>query len=361
MTKPLKIRLHAVSPLHVGCGEVYEPTSFAVDGTRCKLVEFNINDFMESITPDERKRFASICSQGTILSLVSIYKFISGRKVRGREVDIPKDFVAHHNQVLNLSQNEIMIKKELNTFAIARTAYNPFTELPYMPGTSVKGALRTGLLSVMAVERGISKQDRAKALENDLLGGTFSSDPFTLIKVSDFTPGADVKVKIMYAINRKKRDGEAGKGIIQIVEIVQPGSTFDGTVAIGKPIKRDLFKQVIEGSRLFKSAHDFYTGLYNKESAMLKGIGVETQTGKTLEDRFGSSLGKSAFLVRIGRHSGAEAVTIEGNRSIRIMPRKGEAARYLDRATTTWLASESRRPSLNSALRPFGWAVMELL
>ncbi len=63
----------------------------------------------------------------------------------------------------------------------------------------------------------------------------------------------------------------------------------------------------------------------------------------------------------MGRHSGAECVTIEGNRHIKIMQRSGTPPKFLDHATTIWLASESSKPNTNSGLVPFGWAVMEIL
>lgn len=66
-------------------------------------------------------------------------------------------------------------------------------------------------------------------------------------------------------------------------------------------------------------------------------------------------------MLRIGRHSGAEAVTIEGNRHIKIMRGKGQQPKYLDHTTTIWLASETSKPNTNNGLLPFGWAVMEVV
>ena len=75
---------------------------------------------------------------------------------------------------------------------------------------------------------------------------------------------------------------------------------------------------------------------------------------------FQDRLGDTCFLVRLGRHSGAEAVTIEGNRNIKINLGGGRS-KYTESSTTLWLASEYARPKTNNSLTPFGWAVLETL
>ncbi len=53
--------------------------------------------------------------------------------------------------------------------------------------------------------------------------------------------------------------------------------------------------------------------------------------------------------------SGAESITIEGNRSIKIMLGRGKNLTQ-DHATTLWLASPTRKSSSNIGLEPFGWS-----
>ncbi|MDW7998100.1 MAG: hypothetical protein RMI30_01400, partial [Thermodesulfovibrio sp.] len=88
---------------------------------------------------------------------------------------------------------------------------------------------------------------------------------------------------------------------------------------------------------------------------------IKHQAGIDANTKFKDKFKKDAFLIRIGRHSGAEAVTIEGNRHIKIMQGRDRPPLYLDRATTFWLASDSPKPKTNNGLLPFGWAVIELV
>jgi CRISPR-associated protein Csm5 len=63
-----------------------------------------------------------------------------------------------------------------------------------------------------------------------------------------------------------------------------------------------------------------------------------------------------AMLVRVGRHCGAESVTLDRRRWIQIRGGRGQShwARY---ATTIWLAAE--REDSSSEMRPFGWLLVE--
>ena len=63
------------------------------------------------------------------------------------------------------------------------------------------------------------------------------------------------------------------------------------------------------------------------------------------------------FFIRIGRHSGAEAMTIEENRKIKIMQGKGKNL-YSDHSTTIWVSSEYSNIK-NGSLQPFGWCLLE--
>jgi CRISPR-associated protein Csm5 len=65
-----------------------------------------------------------------------------------------------------------------------------------------------------------------------------------------------------------------------------------------------------------------------------------------------------AALLRVGRHSGAENVTLDGVRDIRIMQGRGMPARQGDESTTLWLAAE-RENVTRGDLLPFGWVLIE--
>jgi CRISPR-associated protein Csm5 len=222
MEKPLKISLLIISPVHVGCDDVYEPTGFVIDEKRKKLIAFDSLEFIKSLSDNESKEFTDLCIQGDITSIPKLYNFISSKKIAGKEIDIANGLTDNYRKVKAMvkSKDEKKIGQELNQFAISRTVYNPHNNLPYIPGSSLKGALRNAYLNKLVSDQGISKcwnkylqeKDRAndhiiynaigkkavaRRFENDLLDGNFATDPFRLVKVSDFLPTGVVNTKIM--------------------------------------------------------------------------------------------------------------------------------------------------------------------
>lgn len=379
----LKIRLHVLSPIHIGCDDVYEPTSFVIDEKKNKLIEFDPMDFVKSLSVQERQRFSMLCMQGSISSIVSIYKFISNKQIKGREIEISTGIIPHYKKVKDLPTNdERKVRQELNQFTISRTAYNPHTDTLFISGSSIKGAIRTAYLSKLANVQNtkncwnkylhgnelenehqiyflIGKKKVAKRLEEDLLGGSFDTDPFRMVKVSDFMPVGDAKSKIVYAINRKRKASRyEARGPFQVLEAIKKETVFEGIINIYQPESLSKIKKPITEKELLASVNDFYKPLFNNENEALKEMGIQNNG---IIDEFKGMLGKSVFLVRIGRHSGAEAVTIEGNRHIKIMQGRNEKPKYLDHATTFWLAADESKPKNNNGLLPFGWAVMEVV
>ena len=182
-----------------------------------------------------------------------------------------------------------------------------------------------------------------------------------MVKVSDFQSVEQVRTKIVYGVNKKKRVSDwatkASSGPLQIFEVIESGGVFEGIINIGIPEKKAGIKTPVEQTTLLKAVHQHYNKLYAQEVAQ-KECGFRPVTADSFSKRFGDS----CFLIRIGRHSGAEAVTIEGNRNIKIMQGYREPPKYSRYGSTTiWLASETARPTANNGLTPFGWAVLEIV
>lgn len=351
MNKPYKIRLTVLTPIHIGCDDVYEPTNFHIENN--KLIHFDTFNFISSLKDEERKKFVEICSRGNITSLLEIYKFIKNKKINGREINIANELAGHYEQVLNLPiNNERRIKEELNNFSISRTAYTPNDNLPYIPGSSLKGSIRTAYLNKLARERNVRNYNgRSKDLEAELLGGTFSNDPFRFVRISDLMPINNVKTKIYYAVNRKKTGNRAG-GPYQILESIEKDSVFEGILNIETPVhSRNSINQ-----RGFEQAiKSFYKSILEQELGVYNTLTLNSPVIQSLK-----SLKENSILIKIGRHSGAEAVTIEGSRKITIRGPRGQNTTG-NSSTTIWLASENKNPNDNSGLIPFGWAKIEFL
>jgi CRISPR-associated protein Csm5 len=368
MDKPLKIRLHVLSPIHIGCGDVYEPTSFVIDDQKKKLIEFDPLEFVKSLKPQELAEFSKTATGDNLLAVFKTIKRLYKPAIKGREVEITDYLVSHYKKILGMGTFEK--NAVINQFTINKTAFNPQHNMPYIPGTSLKGALRTAYLNAVAKVKGISNfKGKSDELESCLLERQegklrMTTDPFRMVKVSDLLPVESAKTKIVYAINRKKQKSDRTTlaergGVYQIFEVIQPGAVFDGIININAPLNSSGIRLPVTADDLMASLNKFYVPLLENEIKTLKGIDISVPLINEINGKFKGKINKTAFIVSIGRHSGAEAVTIEGNRLIKIKGRGNEFS-YKDHATTIWLASETPKPANNNGLIPFGWAVLEV-
>ncbi|MGV8073747.1 MAG: type III-A CRISPR-associated RAMP protein Csm5 [Syntrophobacteraceae bacterium] len=354
MKQTMRCCLRILTPVHIGCDEVYEPTSFVIDGQRRQLKSFDTLEFLRSLSADDKMRFSAICSKGTLDSIIELYRFIRAKcpdDIRAKTVEVCEGLASHYSHNLEGQRRISNLRSEFNTFVVPRTAFNPNTNLPYVPGSSVKGALRTAYLNAQQKKTPASRQSNAKKLEEELLKyRNIETDPFKLVKVSDFMPLGDVRTRIVYGINRKKNPGRfESKGVPQIMEIVAPGCLFEGWISVDTPQNGSGITTLVTLDTLLNSAGNFYSGELNRENKDLQGMG---STGLLQIES------PSSCLVRVGRHSGAECVTVEGHRDIRIM---GRPPKHDTKSSTIWLASDSRNPAANQAVIPFGWAMIEPL
>jgi CRISPR-associated protein Csm5 len=362
MSTPINCTLTTLAPVHLGADEVYEPLGFVIDEENHRLVAFKPWSFLEQLPEKERQEFVRLCQKGTVASLLEIYRFYRDRRrlAHGRAVAVCPGLVDHYREVLQFRGRDQDLQKAVNRFTIHRTAFLAHDQRPYIPGSAVKGALRTAYLNAMARQKSHIKSNpkekgAASKLERELLdGGSFETDPFRLLKVSDFLPVGDVPTKIVYAVNEKKKPSQfEAQGPYQILEVIEPGVIFTGTIAV-ESLPSDVrgltrIKRFLEKDALWESATVFYGREKQREEEDLEVRGLLVQP---------LDWASGTIPFRLGRHSGAECVTIEGHRNIRIMQGKGQPARFLDHATTLWLAADQRDKRQVAKLRPMGWTAL---
>jgi len=348
--------LQTVTPVHIGCDEVYEPTAFTVDEAQRHLTVVSPLRLIQSFSADDRTRFSAICRQGSVASILEIYKFLRHRQFEGRTVAVCSDFIGHYRSTLEIpARDERRAQNELNKFEIPRTAFRNGDGRAYIPGSSVKGALRTAYLNGMEQSKKLAAKGRPfkdqMQLQQALLDyRNIPGDPFRMVKVSDFQPVGPILTKIVYAVNQKKVPGNhQARGLPLLMEVILPGATFIGQISVEKPHPSADIQSPIVQDLFLQAARHFFAAEWERESSELAKIQVPTES---------FTLPKAACLLRCGRHSGAESVTVQGHRNIRIMGKRGERPKFLDHATTLWLASESRHPEITRGMMPFGWTVL---
>lgn len=353
------IRLHILSPVHIGCDESYTPIQFVIDSDKCQLIEFDLWNFINSLENYELNELTRISEQVSPITLVELYRFYSAKKnrIKGKVIPIPKELAERYRAIKQIS-NERQILREFNRFEIPKTFFDHYTKKPLIPGSSIKGSLRTGYVERLLKQKGNLEPYRNKdykEVEEEILGGSMHADPFRLLKLSDFEPEGTVNTKIIYQINIKKQNLEFGRGLSLPIEVIPEGHVFRGTIKLDEIIPNSGIRRTINLKELLTFNHSHYARILNEEATLAK----KSKFWLPPIDCFREKIKEKYFLIRVGKHSGAEAVTWEGLRKIRVRTRNG--FQRMDSATTIWLASEEQRPSSIENTKPFGWVMLEVL
>ena len=203
--------LTPLTPVHVGCGQDFEPTNYVIEDDA--LYEFEPARLLLS-DADRRSLVQGVNMRGDE-AIRAVQRFFHQRRTACRSVSRLKVLVArgvgeqYESRIGRVAQRETSGRTVSNLLAIERTTHHPYTGQPYLPGSGLKGAMRTAWLSSRRAgsgaacdpERGSGR--KASDVEQRILGGSFSSDPFRLVAVADAS-GGDVASRVVFALNRRK-------------------------------------------------------------------------------------------------------------------------------------------------------------
>ena len=380
-----------LSPVHMGTDEDYTPTRYVIEGDA--LYEFD-HRALARLPARERQRLEGLLAgRADDRLLRGVQGFIHSNRewLIAESVNVvrvaPSVAVLYKDRVGKVAQQESGGKKVINRLEIERASYRPDDRRLYFPGTGLKGAMRTALLDAVNQGRPGRHKEKNLELQQRLFEYTMRElhhDPLRLVQVGDCHWQGDAALnsaEILFAVNRKKapvtdqggrlRDSMAeAKGLYQILECAAPfrSRAFRGELGIlDTEDMQDprLPRQRFGFTDIARACQAFYGDLWKRERDLLRTRGYldeawDEQVQAMLDD---ADLQRRladgrAFLLRVGRHSGAEAVTLNNLRSIRIMKGKNEKAAWETTARTLWLASEDR--TAQRRLRPFGWVLVEL-
>ncbi|MFA5646362.1 MAG: type III-A CRISPR-associated RAMP protein Csm5 [Candidatus Ratteibacteria bacterium] len=340
--KQYTVTLKVLSPLHIGCGEEYTPVEFIIDDRENVMKRFQPLDFCATLSPAKKKEFTDLCMYAK--NPIEIYKFVKthyNNSLSVQEIAISKEIARKYQEMLSRASSS----GDINRFSIARTLFHSHSMLPYIPGSALKGAIRTAYLSWLSDKY---PNINSKELEKELLARSvekksLEKDPFQYLKISDLSPsfGTQNTQKIVYAVNRKKKSSKKGRGPAQMLETIQQGSIFTGTLSIQEE-NTFTWKNIKEAIKIH------YSSIWEDDNEVLKKTGISE-----ISDRQGTGI-----TLRMGRHSGAEAVTMRQYRKIKIRTRTNY--QILKNATTIWLASEESKPLSLEKTLPFGWISMSV-
>ena len=373
-----KATLSTLSPVHLGSGEDFLPTNYVIDDNGW-LHSFN-EMVIAQVLGNKLEQIKGIIyrEQGEQM-LLSIQRLIHDNRdklatLAATSIPVATGFqTLYKSRIGQVAQRENNRRNVINQLPIMRTFINPHTHLPIITGSAIKGAIRTAILNGLAIKAGLRRpQDvtMPKKLANNLLKfDNPTTDPLKLLKISDaeyHNTDQLPATEIVFAVS-KRRIAKAGKtagGPTTYLEAVSgfrsQSFVFDIRF-VNNPSQDPNHKLPKDIGELAKICNDYYLPKLNKELLELDEMNyLDGAFVRGLQQLLNGQLGQAlqqnkAFLLRLGKHSGAYNKTLDNIRQIYIPQHKKSVS---ETPEVRLAATASSQQAID--LLPFGWVVIEL-
>ena len=302
--------LTPLTPLHIGSGDTLAAYEYVVIDNR--LHRFSPEALLCKLSQKEQEEFLSLVE----IDPGGLQRFLQQR----RDLVTP---IAEYSLPLT-GEAMIMYRERLSNPAADLSVY-PFiatNNKPFIPGSSLKGAIRTALLFTKAHHP--IRERNARVLEAQ----TFSyaktvrgelkidviGDPFKTFKVGDSEALSDATnltaVKVYTRAGGQWRESIPMMREVTGAKILPPQRDFVHHIQLNEELgQHDPRLMTFSIEEIVNACRRFY-GLHLKnEASYLSGLDGAADTYRTLEE-YERSLASDSFLVRFGWGSGFDAVTI---------------------------------------------------
>lgn len=218
-----RLLISTLSPVHIGCGEDYDPTNYVIDNNT--LYEFEPGAAMSVLKAQDREQLLKIVSgNANDRMLQDIQKFFYEHRqslipAAKRRVPVGSALVAFYQKRIGQTvQVEGDNSRLVNKLEIERTYCNPINGAPILSGSSLKGAIRTALLDGINNGKPLQGSEKSLALQQRLFRyDRFEQDPMRLVQLADasFLDTEGIGSELHFAVNRRRKAPKPGENSVQ--------------------------------------------------------------------------------------------------------------------------------------------------
>ncbi len=348
--KQYTLKCTALTPIHIGTGEELEPFNYHIE--KEMLYVFDFSKFIKETTPQIRTELSKLIDQNDVIALRRfLRKHIDLEKYSLFKLPVAKEIASEYEAKKDDPKNQLLIKPFIR---------NEITFHPFIPGSSIKGAIRTAVLNYF-----LKKRDK-KAIKDELskVKPRFKSqkaeklilnhkgpidDPFKAVKITDAKlPLESTFVAEVFNYNLKKRRFNSMDMRIEMTKAMLLGEplTFEFELTLLPEAKVSLSLSI---SLIKDACNEFYKkiAVYEHEKFYKHQPDLKEVSNRLLNSI--TDLKENSFILRLGRFSHAESMTLEGLRQIGVMG-KGKKFTFQPEGTTRNLAMQKY---------PMGWCLVE--
>jgi len=300
-----------LSPIHIGVGDEIDPLTYIIEGEN--LYKISLKDFVSNMNNDTREKFENLINKNDLIGMRS---FIT------ETIDIDRDSsysVAVDPTVRNLYaakiddiQNQLLINPEHD-------------ERPLIPGSSIKGAIRTAIVSELAKASNLPKPKNSREesqFESKVLGyKDGKDDPFRGIKIRDAFLEKNSTI-IRQVINVSKDGVEEGALKVNDIQMIYEVThsmisgrlvNFETELLIDESLfSAGFLSKNLALNDIIRSCTKFYQPkILEEHEKFYKGSCSEPCSKQLIE----TPLDGHSLLLRVGRFSGVESVTLDKYRN----------------------------------------------
>ncbi len=382
-----RFKAQALTPIHVGSGIEIDPLQFALD--RGFLLRFHPAQVIGKLADEERRKFMALVDQGDIKGIQLFFRTHLNPDDGVLKVGVSKRF------------EEEFSKKAASpdrSFRVEMMPRNPVDGKAVLPGSSIKGAVRTAVVNYFAnldpetkpkVHSEVSRaqdRDKAKVLEETALNRLFREterDVFRFVSIRDVElPNEATRIDRAMNWNPNRTGSEQiqmwVERLISFVDTGKPPS-FEVVIQIDeekmhRPEVARLVGRKLHAHTLFDACNRFYWGRMVAEADKFYDRRSNGKHWKAIHERFpraklpdgqivildpstpywfSDRQPRKRVLLRVGRFSHFESLSVDGLRQGYNMQAR-RPIRDMG-STRTLCAMENGSPAM-----PFGWLILTL-
>jgi CRISPR-associated protein Csm5 len=326
------IVLTPLTPIHIGDGSQLEAYEYTVVNER--FYRISLDRLLARLTPPQREQLNRYVER----DLVGLRRFVREHfspEIAEYRAAASLRFQQVYEEKLGQSQNQLIV------FPFLRTRGKPL-----IPGSSLKGALRTAILDRL-ITSPISSQEYADTLEARTLGYMGDQRPRVLDDPLKGLRLADVSFSAEHIIaeqveTKKKEAGRLEDLSMQILQEVTVSSltgqevTFQGEIRIYEGFLNSQTTPLKQSLRwLADACNAFYRDrVLSAEEQYFRGL----KSVETAYQQIRSGIGQGSFLVRLGWGAGLDSVSLNLRKQ---QPRLVKTRKLIDnRFPLGWLRVE---------------------
>lgn len=305
--------LHVLTPVVINTGEAYEPFSIC-PGQDEHGVIIRVSELGEFLSSSRYSRLSEIAclnslnpNYGSNTYLFREAKEIISEALKNAENQGMKDRINIGKCRILLEARNALIGNPCRI--VSRHATNPMDEQPYIPGSSIKGAIRTAILEKLRKEK---KPDdlfnKNRMLEAKLLYDEMAhrlepqKDPLKYLKISDFVFSDPDNCSRIGKVN--------ASGEIPVYTGMTDAMSFEGKDVIAKGtisiIKQNFTPDWLSMDFILEAIDDFYRQMSDNR---LKKNGGKLPVPEKVLNILRADIPQSGML-RLGHYIGIENVTM---------------------------------------------------